>query len=188
MVIGYERRVAPVSAVGNRLVGYAAKYGMPSEDLGGFRERIAPGAFDQSISESTDIRALLGHDSTLVLGRRSAGTLRLLSDEIGLRVEIDLPDTTYANDLKTLVMRGDVSQMSFGFLVRPGGDTWPGEMDNGLPLRMLTAVDLREVSVVAMPAYPDTSVALRSMPRGRNRVRDAWLVENFRKRSLGEYL
>src|SRR5437763_1584965 len=78
----------------NKLVGYAAVYNSLSADLGGFKERIMPGAFKGSVAGSTDIRALVDHDSTKLLGRTSNGTLRVAEDQRGLRVEIDLPDTS----------------------------------------------------------------------------------------------
>src|SRR5436190_5368915 len=75
----------------NRLVGYAAVYNSLSADLGGFKERIKPGAFRSSVTGGTDIRALVDHDASKILGRTSSGTLRLSEDQVGLRIEIDLP-------------------------------------------------------------------------------------------------
>ena len=158
-----ERRSGgTVSADGNKVVGYAAVYGPMSEDLGGFREVVAPTAFERTLASGVDVRALVGHDDSMVIGRLSAGTLRLRSDERGLGIEIDLPNTSYANDLRELLKRGDISQMSFGFTVPSGGDSW-GTAEGGGRLRTLNDVDLHEVSIVAMPAYPDTSAALRSL-------------------------
>lgn len=165
---------------GNRLVGYAAVYGPLSEDLGGFRERVAPGAFRRDLESDRDIRALLDHDTAKVLGRRANGTLTLESDERGLRVDIRPPEgVTYSEDLKKLVARGDINQMSFGFMVRKDGDEWE-RMEDGTRLRILNDLELVEVSVVTIPAYPDTSVALRALHRVETewRARGLWVVKH----------
>jgi HK97 family phage prohead protease len=145
------------------LVGYAAKFNVRSEDLGGFVESIAPGAFDRAISEGHDVRALWNHNPDVVLGRTKAGTLRLSVDEVGLRIETDLPDTQAARDLRVSVARGDVSQMSFGF--RTKGDEWRTE--DGVPYRTLTDLDLYDVSPVTYPAYPQTEVSVRALDQAR---------------------
>ena len=178
MARAIEKRVATIKPDGGKLVGYAAVFGPLSEDLGGFRERVAPGAFDASLEDDTDIRALVDHDTSKVIGRRSSGTLRVATDERGLRVEIDLPNTTYANDLRELMARGDVSQMSFAFLVQPDGEKWERD-EKGLRIRTLTNVQLIETSVVTIPAYPDTVAALRSISRldKEKQARDLWLAE-----------
>lgn len=157
---GLEVRIEGESE--NKLVGYAAVFNTLSADLGGFRERILPGAFRQSIEGSADIRALVGHDSAKLLGRTSSGTLRLSEDQTGLRFEVDLPAATYAEDLKALVKRRDIRGMSFGFFVRNGGERF--FKDGGQIVRELSALDLTEVSAVASPAYGSTSVQLRVDP------------------------
>lgn len=141
------------------LAGYAAVFNATSEDLGGFREVIMPGAFTKTL-QNRDARALWQHDSKLVMGRASTGTLRLVEDDTGLHVEIDPPDTQWARDAMTTVERGDVNQMSFGFEVPPGGETW-GDLPDGTWLRKLWEIDLWEVSGVTFPAYPQTSIAVR---------------------------
>lgn len=170
-----------VSAESGKIVGYAAVFGPLSEDLGGFRERVDPAAFNKTLKSNKDVRAFLNHDTTLVLGCRSTGTLQLDTDTNGLRVEIALPDTSYARDLRALMERGDVRQMSFAFLTNPGGDKWDGKTEDGLKIRTLTDVELVEVSVVSIPAYPDTSAAIRSM-RGHEvllmRERQLWMARN----------
>jgi len=181
MVRAIEKRLATLKPDGSKLVGYAAVFGPLSEDLGGFRERVAPEAFNRSLEDDTDIRALVDHDTAKVLGRTSSGTLKLSTDERGLKVEIDLPNTTYANDLRALLERGDVSQMSFAFLVEPNGEKWEGRDKSGMRIRILTDVQLIEVSVVTIPAYPDTVAALRSMGRlnlEAKQARDHWLATN----------
>ena len=146
----------------NRLVGYAAVFNSLSQDLGGFKERIVPGAFKTTVTSGIDVRALVDHDSAKLLGRTSNGTLRIAEDNIGLRVEIDLPDgVSYADDIRQLVKRGDIRGMSFGFRVRQGGQRFVEE--GGIKIRELTDIDCRECSVVGQPAYQATSLALRSI-------------------------
>jgi uncharacterized protein len=182
-----ERRSGgTLSTDGNKIRGYAAVYGPLSEDLGGFVERVSPTAFKRSLDDKRDIRAFLDHDSSKVLGRLSAGTLRLWSDDRGLAVEIDCPDTSYARDLYALLKRGDVSQMSFGFTLGPDGDSWEKDGESRI-IRTLKNVDLIEVSVVSIPAYPDTTAAVRSLKAMQEseyaaRCRKLWLVKNRLKR------
>lgn len=164
-----ERRnggVSSIEADGKHVVGYAAVFNSRSGNLGGFTEEIRPGSFRRSLESKADIRALLDHDTRLVLGRTSAGTLNLSEDTRGLLIDITLPDTSYARDVAELLRRGDVSQMSFGFTVPSGTDLW-GEGDGGLRHRTLTECSLAEVSIVTFPAYAETSCALRSLARHR---------------------
>jgi len=143
-----------------RLVGYAALFNAWSEDLGGFVERVAPGAFSAAI-ERDDVRALVNHDRSIVIGRRAAGTLVLAEDEIGLRTEITPPDTSHGRDLVVSVRRGDVTGMSFAF--RAVEDEWENLDGTGGPARRtLREVALQDVSVVTYPAYSGAEVALRA--------------------------
>jgi uncharacterized protein len=148
-----------------KIVGHAAVFNSLSEDLGGFRETILPGAFSDAITRD-DVRALINHDSNLILGRNRAGTLTLSEDERGLLVEITPPDTSYARDLMVSMERGDINQMSFGFSVAPGGSSW-GETTDGVYVRTLSKCNLFDVSPVTYPAYPQTDVALRSLSEFR---------------------
>lgn len=143
-----------------RIGGYAALFDVLSVVLWDFREEIAPGAFAQSIAQN-NVRALWNHDTSEVLGATANGTLQLAEDEIGLRFELELPDTQRGRDAFTLIERGDVSQMSFGFRSLPDGDEWRIDED-GQYIRRLLKVDLLEVSPVTFPAYPATSVGVRS--------------------------
>ena len=141
-------------------VGYAAKFGVRSADLGGFVEQIAPTAFTKTVMES-DVRALRDHDPSRLLGRTGAGTLRLFIDSVGLRYEIDLPDTQEGRDTALLLERGDLFGSSFGF--RTISDTW-AQTETGFPLRTLTEIGpLRDVGPVTFPAYAATEAALRSL-------------------------
>ena len=163
----YEKRfLAELTEDAGKLVGYAAMFNSRSHDLGGFHEVIAPGAFDRTLRENTDILALVEHDTNRVLARTTNGTLRIATDARGLRVEIDPADTSYARDLLTLVRRGDVAGMSFRFRPYAGG----ASMDLGaspLPLRTLRSIELKEVSVVVDPAYPATAVSVRALDEAR---------------------
>ena len=138
-----------------RLSGYAAVFNDPSVPLP-FSERIAPGAFRKTLSETPDVRLLINHEG-LPLARTKNGTLTLTEDEVGLRFDADLPDTTEARDLWTLIQRGDVDQMSFAFRVIR--QKWSADRTE----RTLTEVSLADgdVSVVTYPAYPTTTVEAR---------------------------
>lgn len=142
----------------NMISGYAAVFNSPTNISDWFTETIAPGAFSRAISENGDIRALFNHDWNNVLGRTKSGTLRLSEDERGLKFEVDLPDTTYANDLVKSMKRGDIDQCSFGF--RATEETWDYTVDPAL--RTIHEVELYEVTVASIPAYEDTEVSLRS--------------------------
>lgn len=144
---------------GMTFTGYAAVFNSPSEPLP-FIERIAPGAFKRSLKARNDIKLLWNHDTGSVLGSTRAGTLKLEEDNYGLRVTAILPDTNLGRDVRTLVQRGDVNAMSFGFSVPAGGDSWNAEGTE----RTLKSVRIFEVSVVAYPAYSSTAgtAAVRS--------------------------
>lgn len=132
------------------VVGHASVYNTMSEDLGGFREIIAPGAFDDVLEN--DVRALINHDGNLILARTTSGTLKLSTDEKGLKYEFDMPQTSYGKDLAISMKRGDVTQSSFAFTVE--NDNW--ETKDGMDVRTITKVKrLFDVSPVTYPAYPD---------------------------------
>lgn len=155
------RELAKVEDGTVRVSGYASVFDKPSENLGGFVERIKPGAFTETLKENrSDPRLLWDHNSQYVLGRRSAGTLVLEEDAKGLRFEATLPDTTYARDLAVLMERGDVREMSFGFNVIR--DAW-FDVDKPIMKRDVLEVRLIEISIVSFPAYPQTSVKLRDI-------------------------
>jgi len=160
-----------------KLVGYAAVFDQISEDLGGFREVIRRGAFRKTLQEA-DVRALWNHDENFVLGRTKSGTLRLEEDERGLKIEIDPPDTQWARDLLVSIERGDVDQMSFAFV--PVKDNWTEGRD-GKPLRELLEVRLFDVSPVTWPAYPQTSIQVRSWQQWLERLHPSMLTDEDRE-------
>lgn len=155
-----EFRVDGDGETPRRIVGYAAKFGVRSVDLGWFTEEIAPGAFSDVLAEGQDVRALVDHDPPRILGRTTAGTLRLSEDEVGLLMEIDVPNTTVGSDLVESVRRGDITGASFSF--RTKDDEW--QTKDGKNHRVLKKVmTLYDVGPVTFPAYTDTTVAVRSL-------------------------
>lgn len=164
-----EKRELPQSTIelretedGQRTItGYAVKWEMKSHTMGWFtrfREQFKKGAFTESLNKE-DQRALWSHDTSKVLGRTKNGTLRLYEDDIGLRFELDLPNTTLGNDAYETIKRGDVDGVSFGF--RMLKQEWD-EADPDNVVRTITQADLFEISPVGFPAYPDSQVSARS--------------------------
>lgn len=145
-----------------------------------YREIIRPGAYADAIREAQDVRLLFNHDPTYVLARTISGTLKLSEDERGLLAIGELLDSPTIRDLVIgPVKRGDITGMSFGFTVRPGGETRTEYEHDGRTYvdRELTALNLFDVSVVTYPAYRDTDVNIRSF-----REQDAALAA--RRKSL----
>lgn len=137
------------------VTGYAAVFNSRTLLWEGLEEVISPGAFSKALSNS-DVRCLFGHDWGKVLGRTKSGTLRLEEDERGLKFEVELPNTTDANNLIESMSRGDIDQCSFGFI--PTEETWDYNTDP--VLRTVNEVELFEVSIVSLPAYEDTEATL----------------------------
>lgn len=146
---------------GNKtILGYAVKWEKKSHVMGyyrKFREQFKQGAFADSLQKD-DQRFLWSHDVSKVLGRTKNNTLRLSEDSIGLRFELDLPDTTLGDDTFKSIKRGDVDGVSFGFQMI---NEEIEEPDDDLMLRTVTKAKLFEVSAVAFPAYPDSEVSAR---------------------------
>lgn len=142
------------------LFGYASVYNRYSQNLGGFVEQVAPGAFAKSIGDALPIVARYNHDDNYLLGTTEAETLRLLDDNIGLGYEVDLPDTSSGRDVSVLSKRGDLRYSSFAFHTLE--DEW-GVTEQGFPLRTLRNVHLIDVAPVNSPAYLDSSVGVRSL-------------------------
>lgn len=139
--------------------GYALKFDTPSQNLGGFRERIDSRAANKSRGDGwPGVVARYNHDDNMLLGTTGAGTLRLNVDNVGLTYEADLPASRA--DVHELVQRGDVRQSSFAFI--PFEDDWTTD-DTGFPMRTLLSFRLLDVAPVNTPAYVDTSVGLRSL-------------------------
>lgn len=145
------------------IVGYPAIFNKLSEDLGGFREKITPGAFTNTLENGDDVRALLNHDPNQVLGRNKSKTLKLEQNTKGLKATIKPPDTQSGRDTSVSIDRGDIDGMSFGF--RTITDKW--ETIDGEEIRTLEEVELFDVSVATYPAYLDTSVAVRSLEQAK---------------------
>lgn len=161
-----ELREAKKEGVIGVLVGYAAVFNSESADFGGWKEVLRPGCFKRSLVEMPDVRALYQHNPAQVLGRRGANTLTVREDDHGLYVEIELIDTQFNKDVLANVRSGNIDAMSFGMVAKKY--EWHMEDDDegeerGYDLRVLTDVDLFEVSVVTWPAYEETEIAARSL-------------------------
>ena len=162
--------------------GYFAVFNSNYEIFEGASESVAPGAFDGALLD--DIRALIDHETRLVLGRTSAGTLELRVDEHGLfgRVEIN-PNDQDAMNLYARVQRGDVNQCSFGFDIL---DEEYEVLENGDVHWTIKKVKLYEVSVVTFPAYESTEVVARKndFEAIKKRQREAW-AEDMKSKLKG---
>lgn len=167
---------------GYHIEGYFAVFNSIYEIFPGATESIAPGAFSQTLGN--DIRALIDHETRLVLGRNKAGTLTLREDSHGLWGDIRInPNDQDAMNLYERVRRGDVDQCSIGFnIVREDFEA----REDGSVHWTITEVDLHEVSVVTFPAYEDTSVSARKydLEQIQKRKRELW-QESMRKRLKG---
>lgn len=155
------------------VVGYALRFNSESEDLGGFVEVIEPSALANT--DMTDVRALFNHNPSQVLGRTTSGTLKLSVDEFGLRYEIDMPDTSYANDLVHSMTRGDINESSFGFIIdyENEGDSWEYDEARDIYKRSIKSFKkLTDISIVTYPAYKATEslVASRSLENHKNEL------------------
>lgn len=143
--------------------GYAAIFDSPttiSQGYSSYNEVVSRGAFKKTIQEA-DVRALYNHNPDNVLGRTKSGTLTLSEDNVGLRYEVQVPDTTWGRDLVQLIKRGDVSQSSFAF--SPIRQDWSRAANKTeLDTRTLQEVRLYDVSIVTYPAYEDTVAQVRS--------------------------
>jgi HK97 family phage prohead protease len=142
---------------GMTFTGYASVFNSSSEDLGGFREFVAPGAFKRSLQSRNEIKLLWNHDTNEPLASVRGGSLELVEDRYGLKVKAKLPKTTRGRDVAELLRSKVIDSMSFGFNVIK--DAWS---ENG-SVRTLESVRLHEVSIVTFPAYSSTTATVRSM-------------------------
>jgi HK97 family phage prohead protease len=143
---------------GMTFTGYASVFNSPSEDLGGFVEYVAPGAFKRSLQSRNEVKLLWNHDSGEPLASLRGGTMQLVEDEVGLRVTAKLPNTTRGRDIAELLRTKVIDSMSFGFNVIK--DSWSRDGQT----RTLESVRLFETSIVAFPAYMSTTATVRSVP------------------------
>jgi HK97 family phage prohead protease len=164
------------------ITGHAAVFNKLSSDLGGFREIIAPNAFESVLSD--DVRALINHDPNLLLARTTSGTLNLKQTNEGLQYSFDVPDTTYGRDLIISMERGDISQSSFAFTIEE--DSWETTEDG--EIRTINKVkQLYDVSPVTYPAYPsadDLTLAKRSLALHKEKEENKKEEKDLVQRSL----
>ena len=151
--------------------GYFAVFNKETELWPGAFEEVAPEAFDGTLLD--DVRALINHDTTLVLGRTKANTLELKTDSVGLwgRIKINTNDTDALN-LYERVARGDVDQCSFGFNILAEETDW---RDDGTVKWTIKEVRLFEVSPCTFPAYEQTGIQARkaAVEQHQKRMLDA---------------
>jgi HK97 family phage prohead protease len=143
---------------GMTFTGYASVFNSPSQDLGGFIEYVAPGAFKRSLQSRNEVKLLWNHDSGEPLASLRGGTMQLVEDDRGLKVTAQLPNTTRGRDIAELLRTNVIDSMSFGFNVIK--DTWSRDGQT----RTLDSVRLFEVSIVSFPAYESTTAQVRSQP------------------------
>jgi HK97 family phage prohead protease len=143
---------------GMSFTGYASVFNSPSEDLGGFIEYVAPGAFKRSLQSRNEVKLLWNHDAGEPLASLRGGTMQLVEDEIGLKVTAQLPNTTRGRDVAELLRTNVINEMSFGFNVIK--DSWSRDGQT----RTLESVRLFEASIVSFGAYKATTASVRSQP------------------------
>ena len=161
------------------VVGYFALFNSLSENLGGYNEKIAPGAFKKALRNSPDIKDLFNHDPNFLLGTTKAKTLYILEDERGLAYELFPEDNQRNRDfVLTPIERGELDGNSFGFTFPPNGkgEKWEEpKTENDLPIRTITEVaSLLDGSQVTYPAYREPSLALESRAQHMHLIEGVW--------------
>lgn len=152
--VDYEYRSNATSASIGTISGYCMLFNTPSVDMG-FVEYVEPTALNDV--DLSNVVALFNHDYANILGRVSAGNLSLKVDDKGLFFALDVPDTTLGHDVYTNIKLGILKGMSFSFVV--ADDEW--QLENGQNVRTITKFEsVDEISITAIPAYPDTSVVV----------------------------
>ncbi len=156
---------------GMSFTGYASVFNSPSEDLGGFIEYVAPGAFRRSLQSRNEVKLLWNHDAGEPLASLRGGTMQLVEDDRGLKVTAQLPNTTRGRDVAELLRTKVIDSMSFGFNVIK--DSWSADGKT----RTLESVRLFEASIVSFAAYPATTATVRSTDQAidPDRLADALL-------------
>ena len=174
------------------IVGYAAKFGVDSLDMGDFVERLDPGAFDlvrerRGRKKPLETRALWNHDANYPLARYPQ-TLQMSVDEVGLRYEFPVPETTYGKDIASNIANGIVRGSSFSFVIAKDGEQW--SMEEGRSIRTVTKIaELYDVGPVTYPAYPDSGVAVakRSYDQFREQCAEGCKKREAWHGKIGEY-
>jgi len=162
----------------NRIVGEAIVFNSESRDLGGFIETISKDALREANMD--DIVLLFNHDTNQVLGRSTPdkSSFSYNINERGVSIDIQMPDTTLGRDLSVLIERGDINQMSFAFRIAEGGDQW--EQRDGGYFRNISKIDMvSDFSFVTRAAYPDTSIAVRSLDEFKDKIEKDDIEEEF---------
>ena len=161
--------------------GYVVKFNDRSQLLyDEWYERVAKGAFAKSLEQNT-IKALWNHNSDIVLGSTKSRTLQLVEDDIGLRFELELPNSSQAKDIYESIKRGDVDGVSFGFYVRENGDKWEYLKEEDIYERTLLDIDLIEISPTPFPAYPTSEVGKRSLEAHNLKSKEERVLEELKK-------
>ena len=176
----------PTITEGKTVEGYAAVFHNPAERGTEYKlcddivEHIDPQAFQRAIAQKQPCRCLVNHDPNYRLGRVDKGTLRLTTDERGLKYEADIPDTQVGRDTATDLANGNLDGSSFSFSVV--GQRWEDVKrgDDYMTIRTITDVDLYDVGPVGFPAYEATTAGIRSAERMEDVIaqRDAWRAAN----------
>lgn len=172
---------ATASLTGNTLSGVAHTFGARAKQGSGYVE-FTPGSFNKALRKA-DIRAFINHNTDLLLGRQSNGTVNVSAKADGLHYDIELPDTTYAADLKVLIDRGDLNEMSFG--ITPGKYE-TRRVDGALVTFHTEVADIFDISPVSLPAFGGTTVQLHSQRNDNMNLSETLAAMDALKVSEGE--